>query len=222
MKLMNCSFKDWKGASILRYTKSITKFHHRCFHALPRYYYANQKFNKTPSSFQFFSKVTQQLSKLKKELLVLVDLHETRKELVSFIVQQVEIHQILNYTPSTYHLFTKFYKININFLDSVIQTLFRVLDINFEEGVNDRIQKIYIYFVKFDKQMVCRRSIIEYQMNLNGLDYEKKEELSYQKNQKYKLTNEAVIQVHNEYSVMQQIMLLFIAENCFILDPGFT
>ena len=40
------------------------------------------------------------------------------------IIQKVKVHPILIYTPSMHHLFTRFYKINNNFLDSVILTLF--------------------------------------------------------------------------------------------------
>ena len=56
------------------------------------------------------------------------NLHKTRKELVNFIVQKVEIKQNLKITPSTHQFLLQlnFYKIFHNFLDSVIQTLIRV------------------------------------------------------------------------------------------------
>ena len=37
------------------------------------------------------------------EVVSLMNLHETRKELVNFIVQKVEIKQILKITPSMHH-----------------------------------------------------------------------------------------------------------------------
>jgi len=62
------------------------------------------------------------------KILIIQDLHETRKELESFIVQMIEIHKKLMHTLSRnqFFLFTEFYKNNIKFQDLVSQKVFRV------------------------------------------------------------------------------------------------
>ena len=83
----------------------------------------------------------------------------TRKELVSFTVQEVEILKILIHTSLTHQLlnFFLFYKNNINFLDFVIRTLVRVCWNAFEYRESTQFDKNYYYWTQ-EVKVLCNEA----------------------------------------------------------------